>query len=256
MDNLKKVLNKTALITGASSGIGRDMARVLAEKGYDLILVSRNADNMLKLKEELKTNVEIIQMDLAVEENCKKLYEQVKQVDVLINNAGFGVFGSFEETNLEKELELINTNIRAVHILTKLFLKNMKQRNEGHILNVASIAGFTPGPLMAAYYSSKAYVLRLSEAVSEELNKSKSNVKISILCPGPVRTNFNNVAGVKFNLNSLSSEFVARYAVNKMLKGKLIIVPGKVNKCLRLILKVLPENLCSKFNYYVQRRKK
>ena len=250
-----KKINKTALITGASSGIGRDMARVLAKKGYNLILVARDVNKMLELKKEFNTHVQIISMDLAVEENCKKLYEQVKHVDILINNAGFGVFGNFAETDLEKELNLIDTNIKAVHILTKLFLQDMEQRNEGHILNVASIAGFTPGPLMAAYYSSKAYVLRLSEAVNEELRKQKSNVKISVLCPGPVKTNFNNVAGVRFNLNYLSSEYVARYAIDKMLKNKLIIVPGKINKILRVIMKIVPENFCSKINYYVQKRK-
>lgn len=253
---MKENLNKTALITGASSGIGRDMARVLAQKGYNLILVSRNEENMLKLKEELNTNVEIFTMDLAKIENCVKLYEQVKSVDILINNAGFGVFGRFEEIDLNKEIELINTNIVAVHTLTKLFLQDMKQKKVGHILNVASIASFTPGPLMASYYASKAYVLRLSEAISEELKKSKSNVKISVLCPGPVRTNFNNVAGVKFNLNSLSSEYVARYAIEKMLKNKLIIVPGKVNNVLRFVLKIVPENICRKVNYYMQKRKR
>lgn len=248
-------LNKTALITGASSGIGRDMARVLSEKGYNLILVARDVNKMLELKNELKSDVKIIQMDLSIEDNCKNLYEQVKHVDILINNAGFGVFGNFAETDLDKELNLINTNIKAVHILTKLFLKDMIERSEGHILNVSSIAGFTPGPLMAAYYSSKAYVLRLSEAINVELRKQKSNVKISVLCPGPVKTNFNNVAGVKFNLSSLSSEYVARYAINKMLKNKLIIIPGKVNKLLRFILKFVPERVCAFFNYYVQKRK-
>lgn len=252
---MERNLNKTALITGASSGIGRDMARVLAEIGYDLILVARDTNKMLELKKEFNTNVQIISMDLSIKGNCEKLYEQVKHVDILINNAGFGVFGNFTETDLDKELNLIDTNIKAVHILTKLFLKDMKERDKGHILNVASIAGFTPGPLMAAYYASKAYVLRLSEAINEELKKQKSKVKISVLCPGPVRTNFNNVAGVKFNLNSLSSEFVARYAIRKMIKGKLIIVPGKINKILRVVMKIFPENVCSKFNYYVQKRK-
>ena len=211
-----------ALITGASSGIGRDISRELAKRGYDLILVARNIDKLNEVKSSIQNvNVEIIQMDLSIYENCKKLYAQVEneEIDILINNAGFGVFGKFDETDLDKEIQLINTNIMAVHALIKLFLQNMKKRDKGYILNVASIAGFMPGPLMAAYYSSKSYVVKLSESIREELRKDKSNVKIGILCPGPVDTNFNNVANVKFNTKSLTSEYVARYTVNKMLKN-------------------------------------
>ncbi len=245
-----------ALITGASSGIGRDMARELAKKGYDLVIVARNEKNLLELKEELKTNVEVIAMDLSNSQNCKSLYNQVKDVDILINNAGFGTFGKFLKTDLDKEINLINTNITAVHILTKLYLKDMKKKNAGHILNVASIAAFMPGPLMAAYYSSKAYVLRLSEAIREELRKDKSKVKISVLCPGPVNTNFNNVADVKFNLHSLSSQYVAKYAVEKMIKNKFIITPGITIKFLRVISKISPNNITTKFVYKMQERKK
>lgn len=245
-----------ALITGASSGIGRDMARELAKKGYDLVIVARNEQELLELKEELKTNIEVIAMDLSDSQNCKNLYNQVKDVDILINNAGFGTFGEFTKTDLDKEINLINTNITAVHILTKLYLKDMKKKNVGHILNVSSIAAFMPGPLMAAYYSSKAYVLRLSEAIREELRKDKSNVKISVLCPGPVNTNFNNVADVKFNLYSLSSQYVAKYAVRRILKNKFIITPGITIKFLRVISKISPNNITSKFVYKMQERKR
>jgi len=172
-----------ALITGASSGIGRDMARELDKMGYDLILVARDINRLQEVKNSLKGNVEVIQMDLEIEENCKRLYGQAKDIDILINNAGFGTFGGFTETDLDKELSLIDTNIKAVHILTKLYLKDMVERDSGHILNVASIAGFMPGPLMCAYYASKAYVVRLSEGIREELKKKKSRVKISLLCP-------------------------------------------------------------------------
>lgn len=215
-----------ALITGASSGIGRDIATELAQRGYDLILVARNIEKLNQVKENIlnncnNINIKIIQMDVSTPENCKNLYNQVNDdIDILINNAGFGVFGDFTKTNIDKEIQLINTNITAVHILTKLFLQDMEKKNKGHILNVASIAGFMPGPLMATYYSSKAYVVRLSEAIREELRRKKSNVKLSILCPGPVNTNFNNVADVNFKAKSLSSEYVAKYAVNEMLKGK------------------------------------
>lgn len=137
-----------ALVTGASSGIGKDIARVLSSLGYELILVARDKEKLEKLQKELKTNSEVIAMDLGIEQNCINLYNQVKNqtIDILINNAGFGIFGEFTETNLEKELQLINTNITAVHILTKLFLQDMVKRNSGHILNVSSVAGFAPRP--------------------------------------------------------------------------------------------------------------
>ena len=171
---------KKVLITGASSGIGRDIARDFAKRGYDLILVARNQSRLEDLNTVLKTNVRIITKDLSIRQNCIDLYNEVGDIDILVNNAGFGVFGEFDETDLETELKLIDTNIVAVHILTKLYLKDMIKKDSGQILNVASIAGFMPGPLMAAYYSSKSYVLRLSQSIREELNKKKTNVKISV----------------------------------------------------------------------------
>ena len=245
-----------ALITGASSGIGRDMARELNKMGYDLILVSRDITKLEELKNTLKGNVEVIAMDLSEEENCIKLHEKEANIDILINNAGFGTFGNFTETELEKELSLIDTNIKAVHILTKLYLKDMMKKNEGHILNVASIAGFMPGPLMCAYYASKAYVIRLSEGIREELKKQKSKVKISLLCPGPVDTNFNNVAGVKFKLPSYTSEHVAKYGIEKMFKNKFIIMPGLKIRLTRYLAKISPNNITTKIVYMMQERKR
>lgn len=246
-----------ALITGASSGIGRDITKELAKKGYDVILVARDEEKMTELAQEIETNVQIIAMDLSIEENCKKLYEMVKDenIDILINNAGFGVHGDFSETDLEKEIAMINTNIIAMHILMKLFLKDMRKRNKGIILNVSSSAGFMPGPLMSAYYASKAYVLRLTEGIKEELKKSKSKVQLSVLCPGPVKTNFSKVAGVDFGMQSLSSEYVAKYTVNKMLKGKFIIVPGFTMKIIRFFTKVTPNTIVSKISYKVNFKK-
>lgn len=244
-----------ALITGASSGIGRDIARELSKRGYDLVIVARNKEKLEELKKDLTTKVEIIDMDLTIEENCKKLYEKAKDIDILVNNAGLGEFGKFTETDLEKELTIIKTNIVALHVLTKLYLQDMTKRNSGRILNVASIAGFMPGPLMATYYSSKAYVVRLSEAIREELNKQNSKVKISLLCPGPVKTNFNNVANVKFEIKSLTSEYVARYAVDKMLKNKFYIVPGFTIKLAKFFSKLTPTVILAKCSYYMQKRK-
>lgn len=238
-----------ALITGASSGIGRDMAKELAKKGYDLVIVARDKERLEEVKKEIKTNVETVIMDLSEEENCKKLHEEIKDVDILINNAGFGDFGDFAETSLEKDIKMIKTNILALHILTKLYLKDMKEKNSGVILNVASIAGFMPGPLMATYYSTKSYVFRLSQAIREELTKANSKVKICLLCPGPTKTNFNDVAGVRFGIKSATSEYVARYAINKMLKGKFYIFPGTSIKSIRFLSKVIPDKLIAKITY-------
>ena len=159
-----------ALITGASSGIGRDMARILSDKGYDLILVSRDKEKLNEVKKELKTNVEIFSMDLESVENCKKLYEEVKgkNIDILINNAGFGLIGAFRKTDINRELSMIDLNIKAVHVLTKLFLDDFVKRDSGYILNVSSASAFQPGPLMATYYSTKCYVYHLSLAIYEE----------------------------------------------------------------------------------------
>ena len=246
------------LITGASSGIGRDIARIYSQKGYNLVLVARSEENLNKLKTELendKSNIEIISMDLSVKENCIELHKRVKDVDILINNAGFGDCGNFTKTDLEKEINMIKTNIIAYHILMKLYLKDMKEKNRGKILNVASIAGFMPGPLMSTYYATKAYIVRLSEGIREELKKEKSNVKISILCPGPVATNFNKVANVKFYLREANSMNVAKYAVKKLEKGKFYIGPGIDIKISKFGVKIVPAPLISKIVYKIQRRK-
>ena len=231
------------------------MARELSEKGYELILVARDSEKLNEVKQELSTNAEIVCMDVSNLEKCKKLYEQYKDIDILINNAGFGNCGYFTKTSLEKEISMINTNIVAYHTLTKLYLQNMKEKNSGTILNVASIAGFMPGPLMATYYATKNYVVRLSEAIREELRKEKSKVQISILCPGPVNTNFNKVADVQFALKGLSSEYVAKYAIKKMLKKKFYIVPGWKIKLAKIGCKIAPTNLVAKISYNMQRRK-
>ena len=244
-----------ALITGASSGIGRDIAKELCKKGYDLILVARNKERLKQVQSEVKTNAQIVIMDVSTPENCQKLHEQFKDIDILVNNAGFGDCGYFTKTDLQKELKMIDTNIVAYHVLTKLYLKDMQSRNGGKILNVASIAGFMPGPLMATYYSTKAYVVRLSESIREELRREKAKVQISILCPGPVDTNFNKVADVEFALKGLSSEYVAKYTVNKFLKGKFYIIPGWKIKLAKIGSKLAPTNLVAKTSYNMQRRK-
>jgi len=247
-----------ALITGASSGIGRDMARILSKKGYELILVARRKERLEELKKELKSSCEIICADLSKQVECEMLYDKVKEenIDILINNAGFGILGEFTEIELERELNMIDVNIKAVTILTKLFLKDFKKRNSGMILNVASSAGFLPGPLLSSYYATKAYVLRLSQAIYEELRHEKSQVSISVLCPGPVNTEFNDVANVKFALKGLSSEYVAKYGIEKMLKKKLVIVPGKMMKLMHFLTKITPDKILLKVAYHQQQKKR
>ena len=244
-----------ALITGASSGIGKAIAIELSLQGYDLILVARNIQKLNELKNQINTHVEVIGMDISKEENCYDLYQNHKDVDILVNDAGLGDCGHFDQTSLEKDIKMIKTNVIAYHILTKLYLTDMKAKNKGIVLNVASIAGFMPGPLMATYYATKSYVVRLSESIREELNKEKSKVQISILCPGPVATNFNNVANVKFHLREADSMQVAKYAVKKLEKGKFYIVPGIDIKLGKFAAKVVPSNIVSKVTYMVQKRK-
>ena len=246
-----------ALITGASSGIGADMARILSDKGYDLILVARNKRKMEVLAKELKTNAEIIPIDISSTYNCTELYNLVKKknIDVLVNNAGFGLFGEFCCTKLDKELDMIELNVKTVHTLTKLFLKDFVKKDKGYILNVASSAAFMPGPLMATYYATKAYVLHLTESINEELRRKKSNVFICALCPGPVSTNFNKVAGVSFNLESLESYDVAKYAVKQMFKKKVVIIPGFKIKMGVFALRLLPRSLVRKIAYKIQKNK-
>lgn len=245
------------LITGASSGMGKSMAYYLNSLGnYKLVLVARSKDKLDSIKKELGKDVEIISMDLSMYDNCIKLHNMVKDVDILINNAGFGLFGEFIETELDKEMKMIDTNIKALHVLTKLYLQDMVKNNRGKILNVASIAGFMPGPLLDTYYASKNYVLRLSQSIKEELRRHKSNVSISVLCPGPVKTNFDDVAGVKFSLKGMDSDYVAKYAIDKMLKNKFIIIPGFSIKILRILSKIVPDSIMVRMVYNSQRRKK
>ena len=246
-----------ALVTGASSGIGRDIARVLGGRGCELILTARRTDRLEELQKELPGNVQVIPADLSKAEDCFGLYERTKgeHVDILANCAGFGVFGPFDETDLGRELAMIDVDIRALHILTKLFYLDFKKRGSGYILNVASSAAFQPGPLLSSYYAAKAYVLRLTEALAEELRRDGSRVYVGALCPGPVETEFDSVADVRFSVRGLSSEYVARYAVEKMFARKTVIVPGGTMKAVRFFERFLPEKAVVRMTYHMQQRK-
>ena len=246
-----------ALITGASSGIGMDMAKYLASLNYDLILVGRNKEKLENFQKSLKVDTQIIIADLSDVTKVKEVYVMTKNedIDILINNAGFGLFGKFFETDLNEEMTMINTNVIAVHLLTKLFLRDMQKRNYGYILNVSSSAAFGPGPLMATYYATKAYVNNLTEAINEELRRDKSNVFVCSLCPGPVDTNFNKTAGVEFSVKPLTSEEVAKYAIDSMLKKKVVIVPGLKMKLALFFRRFTTRSLMRKITYNIQKSK-
>lgn len=246
-----------ALITGASSGLGRDMARLLAARGYELILVARREDRLRELAAGLPTMCRVIAADVSDETECRLLYEAVAgdDLEVVVNNAGFGLFGPFTATDLDTELNMIDVNIRAVHILTKLAARDFVARGRGYILNVASSAGFLPGPLMATYYASKNYVLRLTQALREELRQQKSPVRVCALCPGPVNTEFNRVAGVQFALGGLSSERVAREAIDGLFAGKGVIVPGAAMKAMTFARHFASDSLLARITYHFQGKK-
>ena len=245
-----------ALITGASTGFGRDFAIKLSEQGYDIVAVARSKEKLEELKKEIKTNVEIEVMDLSQKENAFKLHEKYQnKIDLLVNNAGFGECGRFDKTDLDIELNMIDLNVTTLHILTKLFYTDFVKKDKGQILNVASIAAFQPGPLMATYYASKAYVYNLTMALYEENRRNKGHVKISVLCPGPAETGFFSRANVKFAIKPHSSDYVTEYALKKMNKNKLLIVPGLVPKLTVFSNRLAPRKLAMKVAYNITERK-
>lgn len=232
-----------ACITGASSGIGREFAIKLSKMGYKLILVARNEQALNELAKSLPTKCKVMSCDLIDEQSCLDLADKLKKynLSILINNAGFGDIGRFYETSLAVDLDMIDVNIKATHILTKELLPGFVTRNRGYILNVASSAGLLPGgPYMATYYATKAYVTSFTSAISRELKEAGSNVHICALCPGPVDTNFNNVAGVEFSLKSISAKYCANYALKEMFNRKTLIVPAAPIKLAVFASRFLP----------------
>ena len=248
---------KKALVTGATSGIGQSIAQKLSERGWQLIITGRNEKKLNELGKTLGEGTEIIKADLAKKEDVFRVYEfcRDKDVDMLVNNAGYGLFGKFENIDLDDELNMINVNITALHILTKLFLRDFKKKDHGTILNVASAAGFMSGPLMSSYYASKNYVLRLSLAIYEELRRDRSNVRITVLCPGPVDTNFNNRAGVSFSVKPITADQAAEYALRRAFAGKLLAIPGLTVKLGTWSTRFVPHKLLSAIVYNIQRSK-
>lgn len=241
---------KTALITGASSGIGTEFTRLLARDGYDLVIVARSESKLRELARELESqhgiSARVVVRDLALPNAAQDVFEAAGAVDVLINNAGYGLAGPFAATDLRKELEMIQVNIVALTHLTKLFLQPMVARRSGRILNVSSTAAFQPGPLMAVYYATKAYVLSFSEAIADELRDS--GVTVTALCPGPTASGFASVAGMEssrlFNITKpMDSAAVARFGYEAMKRGKRVAIPGVRNKLLTQSLRVTPRRM-------------
>ena len=246
------------LITGASSGIGRELSKLLAAQYDQMVLVGRDQARLATLQSEIKAqfpavNVTTVSLDLSVVAHCQQLHALHPDVDLLINNAGFGSSGPFLQDNVERDVAMINTNVVALHVLTKLYLTDMQARNSGHTLNVGSIAGFMPGPLMATYYATKNYVVRLSESIREELRRAKSKVKISVLCPGPVDTNFAKIAHVKFNFHGVNSTKVARYVVKHL--NQFYIVPTFKVRLARFFIGLLPTTWVARIVYKLQAKR-
>ncbi len=242
---------KTTLITGASSGIGKDLAYVYAEKNYNLVLVARRKENLEKIKNEIEKNtnaqVEIISMDLASVNSAEQLYDEIKKknisIDVLINNAGFGVYGNFVDKDIAEDEGMILLNIMTLTKLTKLFAKEMKEKGGGNIVNIASTGAFQAVPGIAIYVATKAYVLNFSEAIAFELKKH--NVFVTTICPGPTKTEFADVAKMSQNpfKNAPTARELAEFTYKSMVKRKVTAIQGLKNNFLVFTVRLSPRKL-------------
>lgn len=242
-------MTKTVLITGASSGIGYEMAKVFATNGYNLVLVARRVEPMESLKSQFpSTQFTIIQKDLSVDNSCQEVFDETKdlQIDILVNNAGFGDTGEFQTLSKDKQTNMIDLNVRALTELTHLFGAQMVERKNGKILNVASIASFIPGPKMATYFATKAFVLSFSQALSQEWGKY--GVQVMTLCPGYTVSGFQEVAK-QTNLkmakakNAPTSKELAQFGYDKLMTGKSLVVHGFANKIICFLPRILPRKL-------------
>lgn len=255
----------TALVTGASGGIGEELARLFAADGHDLVLVARSRDKLARLSEELGgkhgVGARVLAADLARPDAPREIFEELEgagvAVDALVNNAGFGSYGLFAETDLRSELELLQVNVVALTHLSKLFLPGMIARRRGYVMQVASTAAFQPGPLMAVYYASKAYVLSLSEALANECEGT--GVRVSALCPGPTETGFVAAAGMGdsklFDRAVMDARTVAVEGYRGLLAGKAVVIPGLRNNLLARSIGFFPRNLVTKVVRRIQAKR-
>lgn len=255
---------KTALITGASSGLGLEFSKICAKNNHNLVLVARSIDVLNDLKNELENTYDItvfvFQCDLSNPNNIDSLYQFTKDndlfVDILINNAGFGDYGLFSESNLDKQLEMISLNNSSLVKLSHLYLQDMILNKQGRIMNIASIAGFVPGPLMSVYYATKAFVLSFSEAIATEL--ANDSIKVFAFCPGPTNTGFEKNAKVNGKrlsklFQSTSSKSVALKGYNYMMNNKVVKLPGITNKAGIVLVRFIPRSIVRKFVYKLQK---
>jgi short-subunit dehydrogenase len=259
----QKITRETALITGASSGIGLDLARLMAPR-FDLIITARNQADLERIARELETqhgnHVHVVLADLAKPEAPVQLFTEIERrglpVDILVNNAGFGLYGSFAENDLQQELEMVQVNIAALTALTKLALSGMLKRKRGRIMNVASTAGFQPGPLMAVYYATKAYVIMFSEAIANELKGR--GITVTCLCPGATATQFAGRAKMEesrlFKMGAMKSADVAQAGYTGMMAGKTMVIPGFINKTLAMSVRFSPRKLVTAISRSLQER--
>ncbi len=258
-------MDKTVLITGASSGIGSEFSKVFARNGYNLVMVAQNESNLEKAKnivskENSKIEIKTISKDLskssAAEEIFKFTKENEIQVDILVNNAGVQVYGNFHEVNIDSMEQMMNINMFTVAKLTRLFVDGMVKRGEGKILNVASTGAFQPCPLNSAYCGTKAFVLYLSEAINEELKGT--GVTVTALCPGATKTNFAKRADIEdiklFKSNTLEASKVAEIGYDALFKGKPVVVAGLYNKILASSVRVIPRNMIVKIGMNMMKR--
>jgi uncharacterized protein len=252
---------KTAFITGATSGIGLALARLFARDKYNLIIVARKLEELTTVKagleHEFKIHVEIIVKDLSEPQAAQQIYNEVKRknlvVDVLVNNAGFSDYGKFTSSPVDKHLQLTQLNALSPMVLLRLFLEDMLRRKSGKVLNVASAAAFEPGSMWAIYHSSKAYILYLTEALADEL--SDSGITFTALCPGPTKTAFHEKAGLSTRLmkfNYLDVDRVAKAAYRGLMKGKTVVVPGVWNKLIVFSIRLSPRSLVVKITRWLQ----
>ncbi len=260
------VVMKTALITGASSGIGEQLAFHFAKDHINLILVARSEGKLHALAQHLHSEyhveVWVIRKDLERIEAVDELYQEIKglgiQVDFLVNNAGFGLYGSFLETDVEQEMQMVNLNVKTLTYMTKLFVRDMEKRQAGKILNVASIAAFQPGPLMAVYYATKAYVLSFSEALENELRNH--GITVTALCPGPTQTDFGNRANLGesklFQHGVMDVKTVAKLGYEQFISGKRIVIPGFKYRLLVSLIRFFPRRLITDFVRKIQEKRR
>lgn len=254
---------KTALVTGGASGLGYELSLLLAKDGYHLILIDINSEQLEEVKKELelgfKIKTRIITKDLSLQNCAFELFEEVKEtsIDILINNAGFGLFGPFYSTDWNRELSMLNLHVITTTQLTKLLLDDMIKRGRGRILNVSSLAAFQPGPLMSIYYATKAFILSFSEAIANELKGT--GVTVTVLCPGQTKTSFQEVVSEgnttnKISFNIATADKVALYGYKAMMSGKTLAIPGTINKFLSFLPRILPRTIATAIVRKIQQK--